>query len=433
MNRRSFLRYVVSVSIVFSSFGTPAEAASLSPQQKNVILIVPDGCSTAVWGMVRALTVGAEGQLNIDKLPVQSRCRTYAANSIITDSAASGTALACGVKTNNGIIGMDASTARGDSLSGQPIESIVESAEAAGFATGLITTTTIQHATPAAFYSHRADRNWYPLIATDLVGSGIDVVIGGGREYMIPRGSTDESGGQSLRRDNRNLIDEMIAEGYTYVSDSAGFSAVDHSSTDKLLGLFGYHALQPEYERQKSVNPEPPLWELTAKSLEILAKNPRGFFLMVEAGQIDWAAHDNDTVNLIGDAIACDKTVGAAAAFAKSNPNTLLIVVSDHGTGGPNLIGFYRSADPLSRTRSNESVGLRPFTLDENGFPVGLGDIPPAVGWSSSKYFLHTDSDGGEHTAEDVGIHAMGPCSEKLVGLMNNTDINKVMRAHLGL
>jgi alkaline phosphatase len=313
------------------------------------------------------------------------------------------------------------------------VESIVEAAEAAGFATGLITTTTIQHATPAAFYSHRADRNWYPLIATDLVGSGIDVVIGGGREYMIPRGSIDEDGGRSRRRDSRNLIEEMKAEGYAYVSNTAGFSAIDPSLTEKLLGLFGYDALQPEYDRQTSGNPEPPLWELVAKSLEILSNNPRGFFLMVEAGQIDWAAHDNDAVNLIGDAIACDKAVGVAAAFAEKNPNTLLIVVPDHGTGGPNLIGFYRSSDPGSRTRSNESVGLNPYTLDENGFPISLGDIPPAVGWSSSKYFLHTDDDGGEHTAEDVTIHATGPGSEKLTGLMNNTDINAVMRAHLGL
>ncbi|MFC1490921.1 alkaline phosphatase [Candidatus Latescibacterota bacterium] len=433
MNRRNIICFFLSLSIVFFSFGMAGTAGSLSPQPKNVILIVPDGCSSAVWGMIRAITVGAEGQLNIDKLPIQSICRTYSANSIITDSAAAGTAFASGVKTNNGVLGMDAATTRGDSLTGNPVETILEAAEKAGYSTGLVTTTMIQHATPAAFYAHRAERDWYPLISSDLLDSGIEVLFGGGREYMIPRGTTEESGSRSQRRDSRNIIEEMKAEGYTYVSDSAGFSAINPETTDRVLGLFTPHYLHYELVRQKEANPEPPLWDLAEKALEILSKNPMGFFLMIEAGQIDGAGHDNDTLNLIGDAIACDKTVGVASEFAEKHPNTLLIVVPDHGTGGPNLIGFYRTNDPESRTRSNEGVGLKPYELDANGFPVNFDEIPPAIGWASSQYYLHTRSVDGQHTGEDVSIHAMGPGSEKLIGLKNNTEINTIMRAHLGL
>ena len=219
---------------------------------------------------------------------------------------------------------MDATTSRSDSLTGKPAESIVEAAEAAGYATGIVTTVTIQHATPAAFYSHRANRDWYQLIAGDMVDTGVEVFFGGGREYMIPRGTTDISGGRSRRTDNRNVIEEMKADGYTYVSDAAGLEKINPATTDRLLGLFAYDALQQEFDRQKHENGEPPLWELTAKALEILSKNPKGFFLMVEAGQIDWAAHANNNNYLIGDAIACDKTVGVASEFVKKHPKHIV-------------------------------------------------------------------------------------------------------------
>ncbi|MHB9029147.1 MAG: alkaline phosphatase, partial [Candidatus Latescibacterota bacterium] len=119
--------------------------------KKNVILIIPDGCSSVMWTAIRAMTVGTEGLLNVDRLPVQGRCRTYSADAIITDSAAGGTAYATGIKTNNGVLGMSASTTLGDSLSGKPVPTILELAEKAGYASGLISTAYIQHATPAAF------------------------------------------------------------------------------------------------------------------------------------------------------------------------------------------------------------------------------------------------------------------------------------------
>jgi alkaline phosphatase len=144
---------------------------------KNVILIIPDGCSITLWASIRAITVGTDSTLNIDRMPIQGRCRTYAANAMITDSAAAATAYACGVKTNAGVIGMDAETVLGDSLTGQPIETILEAAHREGYATGLVTTTTISHATPAAFYSHRANRSWYELISSDLLNAHVDVIM----------------------------------------------------------------------------------------------------------------------------------------------------------------------------------------------------------------------------------------------------------------
>jgi alkaline phosphatase len=396
--------------------------------EKNVILIIPDGCSITMWAAIRAVTVGTEGTLNIDRLPMQGHCRTYSANAMITDSAAAATAYACGEKTSNGVLGMSPATIRGDSLSGHPLKTIVEFAREKGFATGLITTTSIQHATPAAFYAHRANRDWYELIALDLIDSGVDVIMGGGREYMIPQGTVDEEKMPSKRTDNRNLIAEMQKKGYVYVSDKAGFDRIDTARTRKLLGLFNGDQMNYEFDRAKDINGEPGLWEMTRKALDILSKNKKGFFLMVEAGRIDHAAHAHDTGRFLWDGIACDKAVGVAMEFANEHRDTFLIVVPDHGCGGPSLVGM-RAND--GTVMSYEDGGFAHYTLTMDGFPVNDHGKPVAIQWI----------DWGGHTGEDVGYFAMlhkrnflgglfGREQELLEGLIQNTDIYKVMIEH---
>ncbi|MBN1292719.1 MAG: alkaline phosphatase [Candidatus Latescibacteria bacterium] len=403
---------------------------SQSYAKKNVILIIPDGCSIPVWSAIRSMTVGTDGSLNIDKLPIMGRCKTYSANAMVTDSAASGTAYACGQKTNNGVLGMSAATTHGDSLTGQPIKSILEYAQGHGYATGVITTTMITHATPAVFYSHRADRDWYELIAHDLTTSGIDVIMGGGRDYCIPKGTNDEEGNPSKRTDSRNLISEMKNNGYVYVHDQVGFNAVNPQNTGKLLCLFNAGHMNYELDRKNDKNGEPALWEMTGKALEILSKDKKGFFLMVEAGRIDHAAHAHETDRFLWDAIACDKTVGVAADFARKNKDTLLIVVPDHGTGGPYCVGAY---DKNGSVISYDDAGYLKYTLDENGFPASDGGKPIAIQWI----------EWGGHTGEDVGYFAMvnqksffgglfGSKQDIIGGLLDNTDVNKIMHKFYG-
>jgi len=411
-----FLIFAVSFSLALA-FNFPWTA------EKNVILIIPDGCSIAMWASIRAMTVGTDGALNIDKLPVQGRCRTYSANAMITDSAAAGTAYACGVKTGNGIIGMNAATVFGDSLSGKSVESILEIAEKAGLSTGIVTTSMIQHATPAAFYSHRADRNWYELIAGDLLMKGIDVIMGGGRYYMIPMGVVDDEGMPSRRSDSRDIITELRKEGYTYVFDKSGFDGIDPAETYKLLGIFNPGHMEYEYDRLHDKLGEPPLWEMTDKALQILSRNKKGFFLIIEAARIDHAAHGHDTVRFLWDGIACDKTIGVAAAFAKKNKGTLLIVAPDHGCGGPHFVGAYEVNGVDSTLVSYDDAGFIHYRLNEDGFPIGDGGKPIAIQWVN----------WGGHTGEDVGVHSMGEHSERLCRLVQNTDIFTVMAEHLGL
>jgi alkaline phosphatase len=395
-------------------------SCSFSAAEKNVILIIPDGCSTTMWASIRAMTVGAGSLLNIDRLPVQGRCRTYSADALITDSAAAGTAYACGIKTINGVLGKDATTILGDSLSGKPITSFLELAEKSGYSTGLITTSSIEDATPGAFYTHRSNRSWWELIANDLVGKGIEVIMGGGRNYMIPNGTVDEEGAKSSRKDSRNIIREMQGKGYTYVYNTVGFNAIDPGSRPKVLGLFNAGDMQFELNRAKDKAGEPALWEMTEKAIQILAKNKKGFFLLVESGIIDHAAHQHKTQEFLWEGIACDKTVGVALDFAVKNKNTLMIVVPDHSTGGPYLAGMY----DLSKSDSTiTSSGFPKYVLGMDGFPVSDGGKPIAIQWIKST----------GHTGEDVTVSAYGPNSADLCGVIQNTDVFKVMCKHLGV
>jgi alkaline phosphatase len=387
--------------------------------KKNVILIIPDGCSTSMWAAVRAMTVGADGLLNIDRLPLQGRCRTYSADALITDSAAAATAYASGVKTRNGVLGMNAATSKGDSTTGRAVETILEKAKKAGYATGLVTTTLVMHATPGAFFAHRADRSWYDLLAGDLSRKGVDVVMGGGRDYMIPKGAMDEEGAVSHRSDSRNLIIEMKQLGYDYVYDRVGFDAIDPDTTDRLLGLFNAGDMQYEINRGKDTAGEPSIWEMTDKAIKLLSKNKKGFFLMVEAGLIDHAAHSHMTGEFLWDGIACDKAVGVARMFAMKNRDTLLIVVADHATGGPNFVGMSDPAFPDSVI----TEGFPKYVLRPDGFPSVESMRPIAIQWAKTT----------GHTGEDVLVSALGPDAEILEGVIQNTDVFRAMAVHLGV
>ncbi|MFA6470828.1 MAG: alkaline phosphatase [Candidatus Latescibacterota bacterium] len=393
---------------------------TFSAAEKNVILIIPDGCSTVMWASIRAMTGGPGSLLNIDKLPIQGRCRTYSADALITDSAAAGTAYATGVKTINGVVGKDATTVLGDSLSGKSVESILELAEKAGYSTGLITTASIEDATPGAFYTHRSNRSWWELIANDLVGKGIEVVMGGGRDYMIPNGTADEEGVLSKRKDNRSITREMQEKGYTYVYNNVGFNAIDPETTPTLLGLFNAGDMQFELNRAKDKAGEPAQWEMASKAIQILSKNKKGFFLMVESGIIDHAAHQHKTREWLWEGMACDRIVGVALDFASKNKNTLVIVVPDHSTGGPYLAGMYDLSKPDSTVTSS---GFPNYVLGMDGFPVNDGEKPIAIQWIKST----------GHTGEDVTVSAYGPNSMDLCGVIQNTDVFKVMCKHLGV
>jgi alkaline phosphatase len=355
-----------------------------SPQRSPahaIILFIGDGMGEAHRTAARWSAVGQSGALAMDRMPFVGWARTASANNTVTDSAAAATALATGVKTNNGMIGQ--------APDGTPLTTILERAQAKGMAVGLVTTVQVSHATPAAFAAHVADRDMMTEIARQMLEARVDVLFGGGEDQFVP---TDDAGcfGPGERLDERNLIDEAVLAGYTHVCTATAFTAVP-TSTTRLLGLFADEEMPRPFS--------PSLKDMTQKAIDILSQDPDGFFLMVEGGQIDWASHANNVTDAIFDTIGLDEAIEVAQTYASTAPNTLIIVTADHETGGMsvNLMGGEQG----------------PFYMPEG--------TPFYANWEST-----------DHTGADVPTTSLGPWSDLLAGSYENTHIHDVMCMALG-
>jgi len=347
----SFLLLTLIVPVLFA--GNPGDKKKKSKHPKNIILLIGDGMGTA---QVYAGYTAKKGIMNITGMPVTGFSVTYSANDYITDSGAGGTALSTGVKTKNGSIGVDSS--------GKPLETILEIAEKRGLSTGLVSTSSITHATPASFIAHTANRSKYSDIALDFLKTDIDVFIGGGYKDF------------AKRADSLNLIDSLKARGYFIARD---LKDVNLKSTNRLAAL-----LADEHMPQMSKGRGNMLPDATEMAISILDKNDKGFFIMIEGSQIDWGGHANDAAYIVDEMVDFDNAVGKALEFAKKDGETLVIVTADHETGGFGLIGG----------------------------SIASGDIQGA--------FLIKD-----HTATMVPVFAYGPGSKTFTGVQDNTDIFK--------
>jgi alkaline phosphatase len=255
---------------------------------------------------------------------------------IVIDSAASATQLATGITTRTEMLGMDPD--------GSAVETLLEWAEERGLATGLVTNTRLTHATPAAFATHMISRYEPESDIADamLAGSKIEVLMGGGARAFIPKGVRvseilegvpHDLDGSSRRSDERNLVEEARSAGYAVASDRETLKEAGRAS--KLLGLFAYSHLPYEVDRRNQrLDGVPSLKELTETALSVLRRNGEGFFLMVEGGRIDHAAHDNDAGTMLQEILAFDDAVDAGVRFQSEHPETLVIVTADHATGG---------------------------------------------------------------------------------------------------
>lgn len=318
---------------------------------KNIILMIGDGMGTS---QIYAGLVANKGKLYIEYLPNIGFIKTYSADELITDSAAGATAFATGKKTNNGMIGMTPDN--------QPVPAITELVEQHGLSTGLVATSTITHATPAAFVAHEFSRHYYEQIASDFLRDGVDVFIGGGRSHF-----TD-------RLDRLNLINVLKERNYTVVDTILD---LDAAQGDKLAGLLYYDSPPSIIDGRGNM-----LSQATKKSLEILSKNENGFFLMVEGSQIDWGNHSNNILYQTEEMLDFDRTIGEVLEFAASDRETLVIITADHETGG------------LAISGGNLKKGLVFGDYTTNG-----------------------------HTGVMVPVFAYGPSADLFRGIYENTDI----------
>ncbi|MFW5951824.1 MAG: alkaline phosphatase [Gemmatimonadota bacterium] len=356
MKRAVLLGFLLLTSCAAPPEG-PAPAASYPPA---VILMIGDGAGVAYWS---AAKLTANAPLAIEAFPVLGLVDTRSADDRITDSAAGGTAFASGIRTNNAMVGVAPDST--------PVQTVLELAESRDWATGLVATSSLTHATPAAFAAHVPSRNMHHEIARQMAGQGIDVMLGGGRMYFAPEGGADGS----LERLTRDA---------TYVDDARQFLALDPDTVQALVGLFA------ENHPGSAADRSPSLPEMTDVALRVLEKDPDGFFLMVESSQIDWLGHENALLpDVLAEVNDFDQAVRAALRFHERRPNTLIIVVADHETGG---------------------LAVHPDRSGEFG--------------------AHYTTD--RHTGELVPLFAVGPGAEQFGGIKENAEVGQLLLEIVG-
>jgi alkaline phosphatase len=338
------------------------DTVSFTPP-KNIILMIGDG-----MGLTQ-ITAGMYingNKLNLEQFKYIGLHKSYASDNLVTDSAAGATAFSCGKKTYNGAIGVD--------QKGKPVQTILEELEAAGFATGLVVTSSITHATPASFYAHQKDRSMMEEIAADLLKTDVDFFVGGGKKYF------------DRRKDEQDLIKKLSEKGYAV---STFFDKDFKDLTIDFNKKFGY--LTADGEPLPLSQGRDYLVPACRAAVNFLSsQHEKGFFLMIEGSQIDWGGHANKSDYIISETIEFDHAIGAVLEFAKLDGQTLVIVTADHETGG-------YAINPTSR----------------------MDSIVPAF-----------TTDG--HTAALIPVFAYGPGEELFSGIFENTAIYDKMRRALG-
>jgi alkaline phosphatase len=413
------LALFVVVLLAGASGAEAGQAESSGKEAKNVIIFVGDGMGASQRDLIRLATVGLEGELGMDDLPYEGRSHTNSADpeTFVTDSAAGGTALATGVKTYNGAIGVDANQ--------EPVETVLEQAMQAGKATGLVTDSQVTDATPASFGAHVPDRDDQSEIARQYVEeSQPDVILGGGEDHWYPEDEAgtypdepEEDPEERSRGSQGNLVERAEEEGYEYVTDADELVA---ATGPKILGLFANEEMfqqKPEGEGD-SYEPAVSLAEMTRKAIETLSEDEDGYFLLVEEEAIDEMSHQNNTPLTIEAGQALDEAVEVAKSYAEGDSETLLIVTADHETGGLAIESLNEQQDD-------------PDYPNETGEGRSAEDEPFGVAGSDQEYLV--DWTTANHTAEDVPVTATGPGANELTGVFENTHIYEVMSRAIGL
>jgi alkaline phosphatase len=302
----AFLMALLLLTGFSAQSGTSGAAKKESA--KNIILFIGDGMGVAQ--LYAGMTVSPH-PFYLEKFPYSGLSKTYSADSYITDSGAGGTAIACGTKTNNGMIGVGPDST--------VLISIMELAHKNGLATGVVSTSAVTHATPASFVAHNATRGNYEDIAKDFLSGSVDLFIGGGENHF------------RVRKDSTDLTLKLKEQGFDVAYT---LEDLKMSKSKKLAGLLAKEHMSTIIEGRNNALPE-----MTRKAIETLSKNNKGFVLMVEGSMIDWGAHEQNIGYVVNEMIDLDNAIGVALDFASVNGKTLVVVTADHETGGLSLTG----------------------------------------------------------------------------------------------
>jgi alkaline phosphatase len=354
------MKYLLTLIFLGSSIlGWSQSPETVSPEKpKNIILLIGDGMGLS---QVSVSFYFNESESNFNRFTNIGLIKTSSSAQLITDSAAGATAFASGIKSYNGAIGVNPKT--------ESVPTIVELISKDNYATGVISTSSVVHATPAAFYAHVIKRRMYEDIAQNLADSEVDFIAGGGSKFF------------NERADGKDLYKSFASRGFDIHTESLPETV----SEKKQLIILAENGMPKMIEGRGDFLPRS-----TNLGIEYLSKNKDGFFLVVEGSQIDWGGHDNNADYLVGEQLDFDTTIGVALDFAKKNGETLVIVTADHETGGLTL------------------------AADGNDY----NKIAPSF------------STGG-HSATLIPVFAYGPGASTFNGIYENTDIFHKMMALL--
>ncbi|QYJ94913.1 alkaline phosphatase [Shewanella spartinae] len=430
---------------------------------KNVILFVGDGMGISTLTAARIYQGqqmagnqgGEENFLSFEKFDHTALIKTYNTNQQTPDSAGTMTAIATGVKSKAGVISVSDQSLRGNCLSskGNELVTLVDLANAKGLSTGVVSTARITHATPAATYANSPERDWesdanlpaeavaneckdiaYQMVMRDK-DNALTVALGGGRRAFIPNTVTDGENKKGQRKDGMDLTKAWVEnfDNAAYVWNSEEFNAIDVATTDHLLGLFNSSHMEYEADRADDVGGEPSLTEMTEKSIEMLKKNDNGYLLIVESGRIDHGHHAGNAKRALADAVELSNAV--KAAVENTNPDeTLILVTADHShvftiagypkRGNP-ILGLVHGVDGTVST----ALDGKPYTTlgytNGPGAVVGNRDDLSSVDTQDKDFMQQSLIPMGSetHAGEDISLHATGPGSNLVQGVMEQNVI----------
>ena len=386
---------LLSFTFVWAEDDAPARSAiffigdGMGPQIVSIVKIYAERSLERDLNMVHVANTGTTGYVT-----------THSEDRMVTDSAASGTAMATGHKTNNGMVGV--------APDGEAVANLFEMAVLAGKSVGVVTTTSVTDATPAAFLAHAVSRQMHFDIAAQIVESDAAVVMGGGWRFFMPPDKGKREDGVDLS-EAAGLKDIAVVEYYPRMEGGLqGFDvALDRdemmaASGDRLLGLFAGGVLP--FERVRNTEKVPSLAEMTVKALEVLSGDPEGFILVVEGGRIDHAEHENSISDAVEDFLAFDDAIGEGMAYQATDSKVTLVVSADHDCGGPAITASGYGYPSYNQVDKIADEGCR------------------FIRWVS-----------GDHTATMVPVFARGPGADRFSGIQSNTELHDDLASMLGL
>lgn len=479
MNQFKHLTRIAPACAILAALSAVPVPGHANNTAKNVVFFLGDGMGPVTTTAARIYKYKEEGSLAMDTMPYAARVKTFSLDAQTTDSAPSMAAYMTGVKQRNEVVSMDGNTyaqayrpgadsgtgvasavnkcpASGN---GAAVPTLLELAIAQGRATGAVTTARLTHATPAATYAHVCHRDAEYDISRQAVpggagynaalGNGVDVLLGGISSYWRPYDANSKRG----RPDGRDLVAELQAKGYTFVNDQSSLAAAPVVAGTRLIGLFDQAMSQGHmsYEADRNPAAEPSLAQMAVKAVDVLSKNDKGFFLMVEGGRIDHALHGTNAYRALTDTIAFDDAIKAVIERVKQfDPNleqTLIVVTADHdhtiafngyGKRGTDILGLnvsYATGQP-----STDANGVNYTTLV---FGNGSNRVSTRANLDQSvvtakdylqEVVVRTGSPGSEtHGGGDVKLHAVGVGAQSFKGTIDNTRVFSLIRSASGL